>query len=90
LDVQIELFPIEISKKFSIENFFVDIVTFDPDNITRDVVNPATRLADLTLRLRRKEFKKRAVGSTNLVMGEDFKVGAKFFSLIAKAIKPPS
>lgn len=90
LNVQIELFPIEISKKFCIENFFVDVVTFDPDDITKAVVNPTTRLADLTLRLRRKEFKKRAVGSTDLVMGSDFKIGAKFFSLISKAIKPPA
>ena len=68
----------------------MDVVTFDPDEITKAVVNPSTRLADLALRLRRKEFKKRAVGSTNLVMGGDFQIGAKFFSLVSKAMKPPA
>jgi ATP-dependent DNA helicase 2 subunit 1 len=88
LNVEIELFPIEVDKKFQIEHFYVDIITYDPDDLTKDVICPTTRLSELALRLRRKEFKKRMLGRTCLQLGGDFQVGTKFFCTVGQARRP--
>ena len=88
INVDIELFPIEVTQKFQHEKFYIDLISFDPDDITKDKFNPNTRQGEQTMRLRRKEYKKRVLGRVDLQLSKDFFIATKFFNMVSKAKKP--
>ncbi len=48
------------------------------------------KLGDLNKRLKAKEYKRRRLGRVDFELGEDFKIGVAFYSLIIKNKKPNS
>lgn len=76
--IEIELFPLRINNRvFDYGAFFADIITFDVDDLNKEMTNPNDKLAYLNIRLRRKEFKKRILGKVDLSLGEGVAVGTR-------------
>ena len=90
-NVEIELFPIRVAGKiFDYTKFYGDIVTVDPDEANEQVLNPSSKLSDLAVRIRRREFKKRRLGRVDFRIGEGVIVGTQFYALINQVKLPSS
>lgn len=77
-NIEIELFPLRINNRiFDYNIFYSGIISFDVDDLNREMTNPNDRLAYLNIRLRRKEFKKRILGKVDLQLGEGVSVGTR-------------
>lgn len=76
--VQIELFPIRMKGSlFNYENFYTEIIKLDPDEINSEITNPSDKLSDLSLRIRRREFKKRRLGRVDFKIGDGVIIGTQ-------------
>src|SRR3990167_602814 len=90
-NVEIELFPIRvIGKIFDYTRFYGEIVTVDPDEANDQVLHPSSKLSDLAVRIRRREFKKRRLGRVDFRIGEGLIVGTQFYALINQVKLPSS
>lgn len=77
-NIEIELFPLRINNKiFDYNQFFSGIISFDVDDLNKEMTQPNDKLAYLNIRLRRKEFKKRILGKVDMGLGEGVNVGVK-------------
>lgn len=88
-NVDIELFPLKIDNRaFDYKKFFIQIISFEEDEISSGMFNPQDRISELSVRLKKKEFKKRIVSRLDFRIGEGTIIGTKLYSLINKFKKP--
>jgi ATP-dependent DNA helicase 2 subunit 1 len=90
-NIEFEVFPLVFDKnKFRYARFYVNLLQAEPDELDRDLLEPAEKLEELNIRLRRKEFVKKAVGQMDFQITEGNKLGVKIYSLFRKLKKPTS
>lgn len=90
-NIEFEVFPLVFDKsKFKYARFYVNLLQAEPDELDRDLLEPAEKLEELNIRLRRKEFIKKAVGQMDFKITEGNKLGVKIYSLFKKLKKPTS
>ena len=89
-NVEIELFPIRLKGRiFNYAAFYSGIITVDPDEVSKDLIDPSDKLSDLAVRIRKREFKKKRLGRVDFRISEGVIVGTQFYALINQ-IKMPS
>jgi ATP-dependent DNA helicase 2 subunit 1 len=87
--IEFEVFPLVFNKmKFSYAKFYVNILQSEPDEMDKDLLEPAEKIEELNIRLRRKEFRKRILGRMDFKLTGGNILGIKMFSLFRKFKKP--
>jgi len=90
-NIEFEVFPLVFDKnKFKYARFYINLLQAEPDELDRDLLEPAEKLEELNVRLRRKEFIKKAVGQMDFKITDGNKLGVKIYSLFKKLKKPSS
>eukprot|EP01017_Pseudomicrothorax_dubius_P017726 TRINITY_DN1989_c0_g1_i5.p1 TRINITY_DN1989_c0_g1~~TRINITY_DN1989_c0_g1_i5.p1 ORF type:complete len:478 (+),score=131.50 TRINITY_DN1989_c0_g1_i5:857-2290(+) len=86
MDVTIELFPLQkpSGEKFDFTKFYADLVTVDPDEIN----DASTKISQLSVRIKQKEFKKRVLGRCDFHLSPELKMGIRFYTMIHHTKKP--
>ena len=81
-DVEIELFAIyKPGEVFDYSKFYTSIISFDPDEVNEnDTRDPYSKISDLSLRIRRKEFKKRRLGRVDFRISEGVIIGTQLYA----------
>ena len=87
--IEFEIFPLAFDKnKFDFKKFYVNIMQYDLGEFNENYLEPAEKLEELNVRLRKKEYKKRSVGRIDFCLDGKNKIGVKIFSLLKKFRKP--
>jgi hypothetical protein len=78
-EVEIELFPIRAKGKiFDYSLFYANVITVDPEEANQELLTgPSDKLADLAVRIRRREFKKKRLGRVDFRIGEGVIIGTQ-------------
>lgn len=88
-EVEFEVFPLVFDKnKFSYSAFYSQFISSEVDEINFDQLEPAQKLEELNVRIKRKENKKRPLTRIDLQIDGVNKIGVKLYSLIKKFKKP--
>ena len=87
--VDIELFPLVFDKKkFSFDKFFASVIKFNTDDFDEGTVEPLEKLEDFNIRLRRREFRKKALTKTTFQVGANTKIGVQILAPFKKCKRP--
>jgi len=89
LDINLVLNPINVDgTQFKISHFFADLlVVEDEDGIAKFDEQVALNFEDLKGKCYKRMFKKRALASCPMTIGDDIKIGLKLYSTIRAATK---
>lgn len=88
-EVEFEVFPLVFDKnKFSYSVFYSEFISSEIDEINYDQLEPAQKLEELNVRIKRKENKKRPLTRIDFQIDGVNKIGVKLYSLIKKFKKP--
>jgi ATP-dependent DNA helicase 2 subunit 1 len=87
LDIDIELFPLHAD--FDPRRFYMHIIAVSADEDVGKVRERfAANLAELQERFRKREFKKRALGSITLQLAPGLEIGVKLYCMLRAASRP--
>lgn len=89
LGIDIELFGMyKGDKPFDASLFFQDIISIDEEDFTGNLTMDANvKFEELRARVRRKEFKKRALGRIPFVLRPGLQMGVRLYNLVKEAKK---
>ena len=77
-NIEIELFPLKLdNSSFNYKKFFIQIISFEEDDIAEGLFNPQDRISELSVRLKKKEFKKRIISQLDFNIGDGVIIGTK-------------
>jgi hypothetical protein len=84
-DTEFEVFPLVFDRhKFSFSRFYSAFLSSDVDEIDFNQMEPAQKLEDLSVRIKKKEYKKRELARVDFAIDSGVKVGVKMYSLFKK------
>lgn len=84
-------------RPFDVRRFYARLLPFDEEAMGDDdsldalvrLYNPITKLSDMQMNIRRKEYKKRSVGTVPLTLSPGCAIGFKLYNLVMPTKKPP-
>ena len=84
-DIEVEVFPLVFDRhKFSFGRFYAAFLASDADEVNFAQMEPAQKLEDLSVRIKKKEYKKRELARVDLAIDAGVKVGVRLYSLFKK------
>ena len=83
------MFPLVFDKNlFDFRKFFAEFVKINLEEYDAGIIEPAEKLDEFNIRLRKKAFKKRILSRLDLSLNGETKVGVKLLSMVKKIAKP--